>query len=112
MNWRELLRRGSLLLGLASLIIALWAGMHLQHLLDNPGGRHAGGDAVRGPVSHLDICWFPVWRPSDRKLVRYYATGRGAISQQPDAGNIQQPGPTPTGSGKSTQEHSPNWGGG
>lgn len=42
MNLRDLLRRTNLVLGLISLLLALWAGMHLQHLLDDAGNRHYG----------------------------------------------------------------------
>ncbi len=42
MNWRDVLHRTSLTLGLISLVLALWGGMHLQHLLDDAGNRHAG----------------------------------------------------------------------
>ena len=41
MNWTGFLRRTSLLLGLISIALAVWAGMHAQHLLDNGGSRHA-----------------------------------------------------------------------
>ena len=41
MNWRNLLRRTSLILGLISLALALWAGIHLQLLIDDTGNRHA-----------------------------------------------------------------------
>jgi predicted membrane-bound spermidine synthase len=46
MNWRDLMQRGNLALGLISLVLALWGGMHLQHLLDDAGGRHAGETVV------------------------------------------------------------------
>ena len=42
MNLPEILRRTSLLLGLTSIVLALWAGTHLQHILDDGGGRHVG----------------------------------------------------------------------
>ena len=42
MNWIGLLRRASLLLGLLSIVLAIVAGTHVQHLLDNAGNRHAG----------------------------------------------------------------------
>ena len=42
MNWRNALHRTNLILGLISLLLALWAGTHLQHLLDDAGSRHAG----------------------------------------------------------------------
>ena len=34
------------MLGLISLVLALWAGMHLQHLVDDAGSRHAGETVV------------------------------------------------------------------
>ena len=42
MNWPTILQRTSLVLGLISLGLALWGGVHLQHLLDDGGGRHLG----------------------------------------------------------------------
>lgn len=42
MNWRDALRRTSLILGLVSLALASSFGIHLQHLLDDGGGRHVG----------------------------------------------------------------------
>ncbi len=42
----EILRRTSLLLGLISIALALWAGTHLQHILDDGGGRHLGEAVV------------------------------------------------------------------
>ena len=46
MNWREALRRTNLILGLISLGLALWGGVHLQHLIDHLGSRHAGEAVV------------------------------------------------------------------
>ena len=46
MKWREILRRASLILGLISLVFAILAGMHAQHLLDNAGNRHIGETLV------------------------------------------------------------------
>ncbi len=46
MTWRSVLHRTSLILGLISLVLALLAGTHLQHLLDDEGNRHAGETAV------------------------------------------------------------------
>ena len=46
MNWRNVLQRTNLILGLISLLLALWAGMHLQHLLDDGGSRHIGETAM------------------------------------------------------------------
>ena len=42
MKWRDTLRRTSLILGLISLALAMSTGIHVQHLLDNGGGRHVG----------------------------------------------------------------------
>ncbi len=46
MNWRGVLHRTNLILGLISLVLALWGGMHLQHLLDDGGNRHIGETVV------------------------------------------------------------------
>ena len=46
MNWRDVLHRTNLILGLISLALALWGGIHLQHLLDDAGSRHAGETVV------------------------------------------------------------------
>lgn len=46
MNWTGFLRRTSLLLGLIAVALAIWAGTHVQHLLDNGGSRHAGETLV------------------------------------------------------------------
>ena len=46
MNWRSVLERTSLILGLVSLVLALLGGMHLQHLLDDEGNRHVGETVV------------------------------------------------------------------
>ena len=46
MNWIGILRRTGLGLGLISLGLALWGGIHLQHLLDDGGGRHVGETVV------------------------------------------------------------------
>lgn len=46
MNWRNVLQRTNLILGLLSLLLALWGGMHLQHLIDDGGGRHSGETVV------------------------------------------------------------------
>ena len=42
MNWRDILRRTSLILGLISLALASSFGIHLEHLLDDGGARHVG----------------------------------------------------------------------
>ena len=42
MNLGGLLHRTNLVLGIVSLVLAAWSGMHAQHLLENGGGRHAG----------------------------------------------------------------------
>jgi len=46
MNLRGVLQRTNLALGLVSLVLALWAGTHLQHLLDDAGNRHSGETVV------------------------------------------------------------------
>jgi len=46
MNWRGVLHRTNLILGLISLVLALWGGVHLQHLLDDGGIRHVGETVV------------------------------------------------------------------
>ena len=46
MNWRGVLQRTSLILGLISLVLALWGGMHLQHLVDDAGNRHIGETVI------------------------------------------------------------------
>ncbi len=46
MNWRRVLQNTSLILGLISLLLALWGGTHLQHLLDDAGNRHFGETVV------------------------------------------------------------------
>ena len=46
MRWRDVLHRASLIPGLLSLVLALWAGTHLQHLIDDGGGRHVGETIV------------------------------------------------------------------
>ena len=46
MTWRNVLYRTSLILGLISLVLALLGGIHLQHLIDDEGDRHAGETAV------------------------------------------------------------------
>jgi len=45
-TWRNMLHRTSLILGLISLGVALWGGLHLQHLIDDEGNRHAGETVV------------------------------------------------------------------
>ena len=46
MKLRGVLHRTNLILGLISLVLALWAGTHLQHLLDDAGSRHFGETVV------------------------------------------------------------------
>lgn len=46
MAWRNTMYRASLGLGLAALVLTLWGGMHLQHLLDDEGSRHFGETVV------------------------------------------------------------------
>ena len=42
MDWPTILQRTSLVSGLISLGLALWGGTHLQHILNDGGGRHMG----------------------------------------------------------------------
>lgn len=60
MTLRNVLRRTSFLLGLISLVLALWGGMHLQHLLDDAGNRHAGETVVALVIALLvfTACWY------------------------------------------------------
>ena len=53
MNWRNVLKRTSLILGLISLVLAIWGGMHLQHLLDDAGNRHIGETVVALALAFL-----------------------------------------------------------
>ena len=46
MNRNRTLLLTSLALGLISLIMALLGGIHLQHLINNGGGRHLGETVV------------------------------------------------------------------
>jgi hypothetical protein len=46
MNRNRTLPLTSLGLGLISLTVALWGGIHLQHLINNGGGRHLGETVV------------------------------------------------------------------
>ena len=47
MNRNRKLLLTSLALGLISLTVALLAGIHLQHLINDGGGRHLGETVVR-----------------------------------------------------------------
>ena len=68
MNGRIILQRTSLFLGLASLVLALWSGMHLQHLLDNEGNRHAGETVIAIVLTLLlfAACWYGARHRSSR----------------------------------------------
>ena len=46
MQWRNVLQRTNLILGFLSLAMAVWGGIHLQHLLDDAGSRHIGETVV------------------------------------------------------------------
>ena len=61
MTWRNVLHRTSLILGLISLGLALWAGVHLQHLLDDEGNRHAGETVVALVNSVAGVSGGLVW---------------------------------------------------
>ena len=65
MSWHVLLQRTSLILGLISLVLALWSGMHLQHLLDDAGNRHAGETLVGILLALLVFagCWYGLKHP-------------------------------------------------
>ena len=54
-----LLQRTSLILGLLSLVFALLSGIHLQHMLNDGGGRHTGEFAVLIVLALLAFagCW-------------------------------------------------------
>ena len=60
MTWRNVLHRTSLILGLISLGLALWGGIHLQHLIDDAGNRHAGETVVALVIALLVFVasWF------------------------------------------------------
>ena len=68
MSFRGFLQRTSLVLGLVSLVLALWSGMHVQHLLDNGGGRHAGESVVAIVLTLLVFagCWYGVKHPQEQ----------------------------------------------
>lgn len=68
MSLRVFLQRTSLVLGLVSLGLALWSGTHLQHLLDNGGGRHAGEFVVAIVLALLVFagCWYGVKHPQEQ----------------------------------------------
>ncbi len=60
MTWRNVLHRTSVILGLISLALALWGGIHLQHLLDDAGIRHAGETvgALALALLVFAACWY------------------------------------------------------
>ena len=60
MNRNRTLLLTSLALGLISLTVALWGGIHLQHLINNGGGRHLG-EAVVLIVLALGLFAGSVW---------------------------------------------------
>ena len=60
MNRNHTLLLTSLALGLISLTVALWGGIHLQHLINNGGGRHLG-EAVVLIVLALGLFAGSVW---------------------------------------------------
>ena len=60
MNRNRTLLLTSLALGLISLMVALLGGIHLQHLINNGGGRHLG-EAVVLIVLALGLFAGSVW---------------------------------------------------
>ena len=69
MNRKRALLLTSLTLGLTSLIVALWGGIHLQHLINTGGGRHLGETVVL-IVLALGLFAGSVWAcRRDRKAV-------------------------------------------
>ena len=60
MPWRDLLKRTSLILGLISLGLALWGGIHIQHLIDDQGNRYLGETVVLLVLALLVFagCWY------------------------------------------------------
>ena len=67
MNRKHILRLTSLALGLISLTLALCGGIHLQHLINNGGGRHLG-ETVAFIVLALGLFAGSVWAcQRDRK---------------------------------------------
>ena len=66
MNWRSALKRFSLVIGFISLVLALLGGIHLQHLLDDAGGRHAGETLVALLLALLTFAggWYGARQPT------------------------------------------------
>jgi len=60
MNRNRILLLTSLALGLISLTVALWGGIHLQHLINNGGSRHLG-ETVALIVLALGLFAGSVW---------------------------------------------------
>ena len=60
MNRKHILRLTSLALGLISLTVALWGGIHLQHFINNGGARHLG-ETVALIVLGLGLFAGSVW---------------------------------------------------
>jgi heme/copper-type cytochrome/quinol oxidase subunit 4 len=60
MNGNRTLKLISIALGLISLMMTLLAGIHLQHLINNGGGRHLG-EAVVLIVLALGLFAGSVW---------------------------------------------------
>ena len=60
MNRNRILLLTSLVLGLMSLTVALLAGIHLQHLIDDGAGRHLG-EAIILIILALGLFAGSVW---------------------------------------------------
>ena len=68
MNRNRRLLLTSLALGLMSLAVAILGGMHLQHLVNDGGGRHLG-EAVVLIVLALGLFAGSVWACQRERLV-------------------------------------------
>lgn len=55
MSWTVWLRRTSLITGLIAMVLAVWTGMHLQHLLDVGSAQHIGESVGAGILTLLSF---------------------------------------------------------